>query len=333
VHNRAITAAGRARPCTGCRDWHHADDPRIGAPIDADTYDYAGAVLWQAHAGVLWHRFTIALRRQLAAAAGVPVRAFAGHARLAYAKVAEFQRRGLVHFHAVIRIDGPDGQPVPEWASLEVLTEAIQHAARLRIQPRHTDRTPILRPDGPPLVLAWGAQVDITPITSIQDGDGGVSESAVASYVAKYATKGTTITETGVDRRIASARHIAHLRVSEHHRRMIETCWQLGGLPEYADLGLRRWAHMLGFRGHFLTKSLAYSTTFTAIRISRRNYQAAQALTRLGVEADSVTVLNHWNFLRVGYASDAEVELAQAIGERLREQRHQPPSHDTSKGW
>ena len=321
VHNRAVTPAGRVRPCTGCRDWHHADDPRIGTPIDPDAYDYHGAVLWQAHAGVLWHRFTIALRRQLAAAAGVPVRAFAGHARVAYAKVAEFQRRGLVHFHAVIRLDGPDGAPPPVWASLEVLTEAIQHAARLRIQPRHTDRTPILRPDGSPLVLAWGAQVDITPITSIQDGDGGVSESAVASYVAKYATKGTGATDTGVDRRIVSDRHIEHLHVSAHHRRMIQTCWQLGGLPAFEGLNLRLWAHMLGFRGHFLTKTRAYSTTFTAIRERRRNYQQVQAFTQLGVEAETVTVVNHWAFRGVGYRSDAEIELAHAIGERLRATR------------
>ena len=49
---------------------------------------------------------------------------------------------------------------------------------------------------------------------------------------------------------------------------MIETCWQLGGLEQYEELNLRRWAHMLGFRGHFLTKSQRYSTTFRAIRAS-----------------------------------------------------------------
>uniref|UniRef100_UPI00313E8928 replication initiator n=1 Tax=Streptomyces sp. AC1-42W TaxID=2218666 RepID=UPI00313E8928 len=29
--------------------------------------------------------------------------------RVSFAKVAEYQKRGLVHFHAVIRFDGPDG--------------------------------------------------------------------------------------------------------------------------------------------------------------------------------------------------------------------------------
>ena len=320
VHNRPMTAAGRARPCTGCRDWHGPDDPRIGSAVDADTYDYVGAVLWQAHVTALWHRFVIALRRQLAALAGVTVRAFADHARLAYAKVAEYQARGLVHFHAIIRVDGPDGGgPLPAWATTETLTAAIRAAARLRLEPRQVDRTPLPRPDGGPLVLTWGQQIDIRPITN---QPGGVSESAVASYVAKYATKGTGAAVGGLDRPIRCASHIAARVVSPHHRRMIETCWQLGEIAEYQELGLHRWAHMLGFRGHFLTKSVKYSTTFTAIRDRRRNYQATQAFSRLGVESDTVTVVNHWDFVGVGHASDAEVELAHAIGERLRAQRY-----------
>jgi hypothetical protein len=36
----------------------------------------------------------------------------AAHARLSYAKVAEYQRRDLVHFHAVIRADRTS-RPVP----------------------------------------------------------------------------------------------------------------------------------------------------------------------------------------------------------------------------
>ena len=48
---------------------------------------------------------------------------------------------------------------------------------------------------------------------------------------------------------------------------MIDTAGDLGGLAaSTTDLNLRRWAHMLGFRGHFLTKTRRYSTTFTALR-------------------------------------------------------------------
>lgn len=50
---------------------------------------------------------------------------------------------------------------------------------------------------------------------------------------------------------------------------MIRTAWTLGARPELADLRLRAWAHMLGFRGHFSTKSRRYSTTLGALRDAR----------------------------------------------------------------
>jgi hypothetical protein len=46
-----------------------------------------------------------------------------------------------------------------------------------------------------------------------------------------------------------------HLTFARHVRQMIRTCWALGSLPEFAHLKLWKWAHMLGFRGHFSTKS------------------------------------------------------------------------------
>ena len=51
-------------------------------------------MLWQAHAGKLWARFTIALRRALAATLGVKGSEFREHARISYAKVAEYQPAG-----------------------------------------------------------------------------------------------------------------------------------------------------------------------------------------------------------------------------------------------
>jgi hypothetical protein len=107
VHSRALTPRGHVKLCR-CGERHHAEDPRIGTALDPERYDYEGAVLWQAHAGKLWARFTIALRRALAAALGIRGAEFREHARISYAKVAEYQRRGLVHFHAVIRIDPTD---------------------------------------------------------------------------------------------------------------------------------------------------------------------------------------------------------------------------------
>lgn len=76
-------------------------------------YDYTGAVLFNACAPELWRRFTIALRRALARRAGLTNKALAAQVRVSYAKVAEYQRRGVVHFHAIIRLDGPAGPTTP----------------------------------------------------------------------------------------------------------------------------------------------------------------------------------------------------------------------------
>jgi len=64
-------------------------------------------VVWQWWAPDLWRRFTIALRRLIAHTLGVPAVRLAEVATVQYAKVAEYQLRGLVHFHALVRLDGP----------------------------------------------------------------------------------------------------------------------------------------------------------------------------------------------------------------------------------
>lgn len=316
VHTRRVSRRGRVMPC-GCGQSHHSeDDPRIGTPLDPDSYDYEAAVLWQAHAGKLWHRVTVRLRRELASRAGLRVRDFPGHARLSYSKVAEYQRRGLVHFHALVRLDGPAGPTdrAPSWATTELLADAITAAAGGVV-------VTTTRPDGSTLSLRWGEQLDIRPVNHEDTTDSdAIGERALAGYIAKYATKGTG-TVDGADRPIRSERDIDHLRISEHHRRMIRTCWTLGGLEAYKDLNLRRWAHMLGFRGHVLTKSRAYSTTFKQIREDRRAYRIAEALDRYGLDPDEVLVVNDWAFTGTGYRNDAERELALGIAERLRTQR------------
>ncbi|KAB1946492.1 replication initiation protein [Micromonospora sp. ALFpr18c] len=328
VHNRP----GK-RPCS-CGRWHPEGHPLLGSPFDPSTYDYTGAVLWQAHSGQLWHRFTIALRRAVAAAGGLTVRASGAHLRISYAKVAEYQRRGLVHFHAVIRADGPTGpdSSPPVWLTPDVLTDAVRTAA----SSVELDTT---RPDGAALPLGWGEQVDVKDITATDididdaddDGDQAVADTRLAGYIAKYATKGTGATETG-DRRIRSQTHIDRLQVSAHHRAMIQTAWDLGGLDQYADLKLRHWAHMLGFRGHFLTKSRIYSTTFKNLRAERRTHQIHTALTDAGLPEDTdVLVVNDWQILGIGYDTPEQLELATAIGDRIRAARQKKGNdHDGS---
>jgi hypothetical protein len=332
VHNRAFSTSGTPLRCP-CGERHHEHDPRIGGPIDPDSYDYAGAVLWQAHTGVLWHRFITRLRREIARRAGIRVRDFTTVARVSYGKVAEYQRRGLVHFHAVVRIDGPDGATTapPDWATTELLDASVRAAATAV-----TVKT--VRPDGARLALVWGGQVDIRPIlrtSDVEDENGQISEQRLAGYIAKYATKGTGKTEAA-DRPIRSQLDIDHLRISDHHRRMIQTAWDLGTLEPYEELNLQRWAHMLGFRGHFLTKSRAYSTTFKTLRGDRQTHRLVERMTALGIPPEDftdITVINDWEFTGTGYDSDAEHELAAAISDRHRQarqakhrQEQEPPS-------
>ncbi|UVS78369.1 replication initiator [Actinokineospora sp. UTMC 2448] len=316
VHNQPTTAGGKRRPCA-CGEFHHDHDPRLGAPLDPDAYDYVGAVLWQAHSGALWNRFTTYLRRRLANLGGLRVGELADHLRLSYGKVAEYQRRGLVHFHAVIRLDGPRGHetPPPAWATADVLDQAVRSAAA-------AVSVETVRPDGTTLPLAFGAQVNVRTITRDQgdDDQDGIGEDALAGYVAKYATKGTGKSEAA-DRPIRSQADIDFLRVSDHHRRMIQTCWDLGEHADYATLNLRRWAHMLGFRGHFLTKSRAYSTTFGAIRGDRRAFRLAELLAAADLDPETVVVIGEWDFAGVGHHNDAERELAAAIAESKRAHR------------
>ena len=98
---------------------------------------------------------------------------------------------------------------------------------------------------------------------------------AVANYIAKYATK--TLTAPGVpDTRIRHASEIGGLRCSAHYRAMITTAWDLGARQATGDARFRQWAHMLGYGGHFLTKSRRYSVTFGQLRAARTSYRRAQ---------------------------------------------------------
>nr|WP_042184896.1 replication initiator [Kibdelosporangium sp. MJ126-NF4] len=316
VHNRALTRSGKVRRCP-CGQAHHQYDTRVGSPVDPEGYDYVGSVLWQAHTGKLWAEFTRRVLRACARLAGLTVRELRDVVRLSYGKVAEYQIRGLIHFHAVVRLDGPDGPDTapPSWATAELLTEAVQVATVDSEVTTH-------RPDGQPLQLAWGTQLDIRPISAvdIDDEAGGISEPKLAAYVAKYATKGTGKSDSP-DRPIRSQLDIDHLRVSEHYRRIIQTAWDLGGLAEYEKLKLRHWAHMLAFRGHFLTKSRSYSTTFRQIREDRRGFRLRQLLTAADLDPDTTLLINDWSFASAGHRNDAEAELAAGIAERVRLQR------------
>jgi hypothetical protein len=125
---------------------------------------------------------------------------------------------------------------------------------------------------GPDRYARWGEQLDVRNITR-EGGDqvGELSAEQVAVYIAKYATasKATESFGSGLDRRLHDG-DLKHLdKLPAHVGELVLACWELGGRPELERLRLRVWAHMLGFRGHWSTKSRRYSTTFTALRRTR----------------------------------------------------------------
>ncbi|MDN3055751.1 replication initiation protein [Streptomyces sp. SRF1] len=299
VHNRPTGPAGVRRPCR-CGVRHDQDDDALGTPLDSNTYDYESAVLWNAHAGLLWRRFSIYLRREVAKRAGLAQRAFREHARLSFAKVAEYQKRGAVHFHAVIRIDGPDGgdTPPPGWATAELLADAIRAATTPA-----TTRAQVVGPviDGRAHTFAFGDQLDVRPIRGA-DFNGGqeLTDRAVAAYIAKYATKGAETATGALDRPIRLIAEVAQLDISEHARRLVRTAWALGARKDLEHLRLRAWAHMLGFRGHFSTKSRRYSTTLGALRDARAAWRRAQAAAADSGPDETTLVLAHWVYAGTG---------------------------------
>lgn len=351
VHTRRTDRTGRSLPCrprrtfgvcahglpTSCTARHRDDDPALGTPICPDCYDYEGAVLFNAHAPELWRRLTVYLRRDLARLAGMTQARLREQVRIRFAKVAEGQRRGLVHFHAVLRLDAAHDnpsvvEPPPVPFTADLLADAIRAAAaRVAVTTAPTGE------DAPGVRLQWGRQLDVRIIQSAGEGLDApqLDETAVAAYLAKYVTKATA--HTGIADRPLTREDVDRLDVAEHLDRMALTAWALGALGQFEDLRLRRWAHMLGFRGHVATRSRGYSTTLGALRRARRDWRVRQrhgdAGPRdpwgrpLGVDdqdpdGEATTLLvGQWRFAGVGHKNLGDAWLAETAAARAREQK------------
>jgi hypothetical protein len=313
----------------GCWHRHDPDDPRLGEPLCPACYDAEAQVLWNALAPELWRRTTIAVHRALGRLVGLQEGELRRLVRISYAKVAEFQRRGAVHFHAVIRLDAatecrcPDCLlPPPESFDADLLEDAL------------TKAVPAVRVPCPPIAgglarfARWGEQLDVRNITR-DDQAGELSAEQVAGYIAKYATKATESFGAGLDRLIG-ADDLEHLdQLPAHIGELVRACWELGDRPELDRLRLRAWAHMLGFGGHWSTKSRRYSTTMTALRrarvafAKRRRACDGVPLDAFGRAEDdqAVIVVATWTFVGAGYATEGERWLALSAAARARERR------------
>jgi hypothetical protein len=386
-----------------CFARHEENDSRLGQPLCMGCYDYDYQAVWNNFAGELWRRTKQAIERHLAQQAWdrgvspVLVRTASGSLRetppvcVRHGKVAEFQARGAVHFHALLRLDGvdPDDQDAivlpPDVVTGADLDNAIRHAAThvAFTTPPHPDK-----PDG--WRIAWGDQLVVKHIT--MRGAGEVTDEMAAAYLAKYATKSTEAAGHRSARLTPNTIDDHADPDGDHVARQLDACWRLGRpvhtpaplairprppqptrrlrppwtcpgcgnttqlvqcphcasptTPVQVDTyvskteednpyaGLRRWAHMLGFGGHFLTKARRYSTTFGQLREARTVYRRTEPPDQHGHHGDADTihgvdhsdtatalVVSNLTFAGIGWRTSGDALLANTAAALARE-RH-----------
>jgi hypothetical protein len=314
----------------GCWQRHDDDDPRLGEPLCGRCYQAGAQVLWNALAGRLWSRTTIYLYRALAQLAGLPEAELRALVRVSFAKVAEYQKRGAVHFHAIIRLDAATAcgcpacvAPPPAGFTADLLEAAVRRAAATVAVP-----CPVVdEAQGVTLIARWGEQLDVRHITEAGD-EHQLSAEQVAGYVAKYATKATEALGVTLDHRIGEA-ELEELELPAHVVELVRACLELAARPGLVGLRLGKWAHMLGFGGHFSTKSRRYSTTLGALRRARVAYAIrrqrgdALPLDAWGRPEDDQTIIvvASWSYLGSGYQTTGEAWLAASAAARAREAR------------
>ena len=303
-----------------CTRRHGTDDPMVGEPLCPECFDYRGAVLWNAHVSALWARTIHRLYREVARAARLSTRTLRAVARLSYIKVVEFQSRGLVHLHVVVRADGGAGpsEPPPPWLDAETLGDAVSRAVA-------EAAVPVPGVDGTVLRRArWGAQLDVRVLQAGDDADA----TAIAAYVAKYSTK-TADGTTWLAHRVRTRAEIERLVLRPHIVAMVKATWTLGQRRDLAPLRLRDHAHTLGYPGQFSSKSVAFSTTFGALRRARADYVHGG----LGGDVDSDTDFDYdgeWRYTGRGYGDPEADVLAAALHRARLEGQHKVPERSRS---
>jgi hypothetical protein len=333
LHGRPLACYRRHSPADDC----------LGEPLCLDCYDYPAAAVWNAAASELWrrtkqdierHLTALTLHRDTTGEITLPtLEEDQPPVRLSHGKAAEYQARGAVHFHVLLRLDGTTADPAavvppPEGITAADLEDAVRQAAGIAFRTRpHPDS-----PDGEGWTVEWGTELDVRTVTD--RGSAAVTGLAVASYLAKYATKGTEVTGHASVRITRDTLYLHADPAGSHTERLIDACWYLGHaqgrMRGKADYGsLRRWAHMLGFGGHFLTKARRYSVTFGSLRQARITYRRHQETgpdyaspeRQDELDEETTVVLASLSFAGTGWQTFGDALLANTAADLARQRR------------
>lgn len=185
VHRVPRSAGARLHAC-GCGAAHSVNDAGLrGVPLDPRSYDYAGQVAWNRDAGVLWDRTRRRMRDRWDS--------------LEYFIVREWQDRGVLHIHAIVRV---------------ALAEAPS-ASDLGLAARSAEA--VSQVDGS--LVGWGAQFQCDAFKA--DGSG----ARTIWYLSKalnYVMKDTA--RSGVGGRDLTWDHLAALQRAARSMRCCATC-------------------------------------------------------------------------------------------------------------
>ena len=202
-------------------------------------------------------------------------------------------------------------------ADLDETTRRVAQAIAYRTAPHPA------QPGG--WTIHWGTEIDIRVITLT--GTGTITDLAVASYLAKYSTKGTEITGYASARITPDTADLYADPAGTHAERLIHACWTLGADQDYRSL--QRWAHMLGFGGHFLTKARAYSIRFRDLREARIAYRRRQDTgpehgpirTADHTDDETVLIVGTFTYAGTGWKTTGDALLANTAADQARKRR------------
>jgi hypothetical protein len=294
-----------------CTERHKPTDTTLGQPLCLDCYDHDAQVVWNHEAPELWRR-TIQQADRLIRRLG---RTHNVDLRRRYLKVYEFQTRGVIHYHAVIRLDGynpdcpdaivPPPTPITRTMFADTLREAFTTTA-------YTSTPHPTRRDGWP--IAWGDKgLDIQHVNA---PGARLSLDQMAGYIAKYTTKGTEA--TGLDlRRVDELTVEAHADPDTHTGRLIRACWNLGDDPDWARL--RRYAHQYGYGGHIASKSRGFSATLGHIRLQRAIWRRTGGYPHLWNDDQAELVIYQLGYTATGWITTGDALLANTAAALARE--------------
>lgn len=260
THSRLEKVSTNGKPYVqrcACGATHRRGDDCLGSAVNPSTYNYDAAALFNASSSRL---LTITLQK---------IARLMGEENLARVRVAEFQQRGLIHFHVLILGDVPKKivEAVVKGGRLTYISDTEQGPkvkTRLIRKAQHNG-------------VVWGEQFDVQTILA-------ESQAKLERYISKlvsYAVKSVGTDERGAYQHERAMRQ-AGLRSCPCNRPHGPIATSESNVADFAERQHNRWrcrrqrsaTRNWGFRGHVFAASRSWGATLQEIRERRRNFAA-----------------------------------------------------------